>query len=147
MGQWLIEQGLATEEALEEMGRETRNKVERIRRQAWQAFMAPVRAEVAEVSDMLDKIAGHSHHTKELGQIQRRLNRFQYPNRKGLMGIVRDALILLRDEPDALREELVVWKKSSNAMATPNHITGGAQINESAITRAEPTMLPRRFHP
>jgi len=116
MGQWLIEQGLATEEALEEMGRETRNKVERIRRQAWQAFMAPVRAEVAEVSDMLDKIAGQSHHTKGLGQIQRRLNRFQNPNRKGLMGIVRDALILLRDEPDALREELVAWKKRQEAL-------------------------------
>lgn len=112
---WILDQGLATEEELDEMEREARTNVEGIRRQAWQAYMAPVREERQELSDIIDEIAGSSRHAAELAQIHRRLNRVQNPTRRALMESTRDVLLLLHDEDNPTKQVLLAWKKAQEA--------------------------------
>jgi pyruvate/2-oxoglutarate/acetoin dehydrogenase E1 component/TPP-dependent pyruvate/acetoin dehydrogenase alpha subunit len=115
MRAWILERGLATEEELDAMESESRKRVEGIRRQAWQAFMAPIREELEELSDIVDEIAGSSAHARELGQIQRRLKRFQNPSRRSLMETAREVLLLLHDEPVPTKQVLVQWKAAQEA--------------------------------
>ncbi|MDT8305829.1 MAG: thiamine pyrophosphate-dependent enzyme [Anaerolineae bacterium] len=115
MRQWVLKRGLASDEELEAMENETRKAVEGIRRQAWQAFMEPIREELEELSDIIDEIASSSGHARELSQIQRRLKRFQNPTRRSLMESVRDALILLHDEAHPTKQVLVAWKAAQEA--------------------------------
>lgn len=141
MGQWLLDQGMASEDELVQIAREARSKVEKIRRRAWQAFIAPVRAEVEEVSQMLDQAAAHSRHSKELSEIRRRLNRFQNPNRKDVMGVVRDILILLRDEPASTRAELVAWKQKQeeiNRERYSSHLYSHSEENVLTVPEVKP---------
>lgn len=112
---WILGRGLATEEELDEMEAEARQRAEGIRRQAWQAFMEPVREELAELTDIIDEIAPSSAHAQELSQIQRRLKRVQNPTRRGLMEAARDVLLLLRDEPHPAKPVLLQWKAAQDA--------------------------------
>ena len=123
---WILEKGLATEEELDEMEKEARSHVEGIRRQAWQAYMEPIRQERQELSDIIDEIAGSSRHAAELAQIQRRLNRVQNPTRRALMESTRDALLLLHDEDNPTKQVLVAWKKAQeerNRERYSSHLT------------------------
>lgn len=114
--QWILAEGLATEEELDAIEREARKKAETIRRQAWQAYLGPIREEIQDVSDIIDEIAPHSSHQRELGNIRRQLGRLKTPSRKDVMRAVRDALITLRDEDIPTKQVLIEWKVSQEAI-------------------------------
>lgn len=114
--QWILAEGLAAEEELDSIEREARKRVEIIRREAWQAYQAPIRQEIEEVGDILDEIMPHSSHKREIGQIKRQLGRLKTPNRKDVMQGVRDALITLRNEEFPTKQALIDWKKSQEAI-------------------------------
>lgn len=116
MRDWIVEQALATPETLEEMEQESRKRVETIRREAWQAYQAPIREEVDVVSDMIDELSATSAHARQLAEIKRQLKRIQNPHRKNVMQAVRDVLITVRDEAHPTRQVLVDWKARQEAI-------------------------------
>ncbi len=115
MREWIVEHDLASAADLEEMEQETRREVENIRREAWQAYLAPIRQELGEVSDMIDEMAPYTAHGEQLAEIQRRLKRVQNPNRKHIMQAVRQLLIVLRQEDTPTRRLLLSWKEQQEA--------------------------------
>lgn len=116
MREWILARGLAQAEELDAMERDVRKQVEGIRRDAWQAYLAPIRHELEEVGDMIDEMATHSSQAAELAQIKRRLSRLQSPNRKDVMRAVREILVALRDEDLPTKQVLVEWKKRQEAV-------------------------------
>jgi pyruvate/2-oxoglutarate/acetoin dehydrogenase E1 component/TPP-dependent pyruvate/acetoin dehydrogenase alpha subunit len=142
MRQWIIARGLASDEELETMENETRKEIEGIRREAWQAFMAPIREELDELSDIVDEIAGSSQHARELSQVQRRLKRFQNPTRRSLMESVRDTLLLLRDEHHPTKQVLIAWKAAQEARNRDrysSHLTSQSAERLSHVTAVAPS--------
>lgn len=113
---WAIAQGLAGAEELDAMESDTRKEVENIRREAWQAYLTPIREELQEVTDMLDEMATYSSHQQQLSEIKRRLQRIQNPNRKNVMQAVRDILITLRHEDNPTKRVLISWKEEQEAV-------------------------------
>lgn len=134
MAAWIVANGIATEETLEEMNRQARQKVEAIRVRSWNAFQDPIREEVQDVADMIDEIAATSSRTNELGRIRRGLTRLQVPARKDIMQAVREVLLTLRDEAHPGRELLINWKQAqeaANAERYSSHLY--SQSAESAL--------------
>ena len=129
MREWILDSGLAQVEELDAMEREVRKQVEGIRRDAWQAYLAPIRRELEELSDIIDEMATYSDHTQELAQIKRRLNRIQSPNRKEVMRGVREVLITLRDEEVPTKQVLIDWKEQQEAINEERY--GSHLVSES----------------
>ena len=113
---WILDRRLSTVEELDAMESETRKEVETIRRDAWQAYLAPIRQELEEVSDIIDEMATYSANTDALSAIQRRLRRIQNPNRKNIFQAVRDVLIALRAEENPTKQVLIDWKEKQEAL-------------------------------
>lgn len=116
MRHWILEEGIATEDELDDMEQEARRRMEGVRRKAWEAFQAPIRAELQEMGDIVDEIASHSAHRQELAQIKRRLNRRQTLSRKDIMQSLRDVLLTLRDEEIPTKQVLIEWKRAQEAI-------------------------------
>lgn len=138
---WILHMGLATEEELDEMEREARTRVEGIRRQAWQAYMEPIREERQELSDIIDEIAGSSRHAAELAQIHRRLNRVQNPTRRALMESTRDVLLLLHDEENPTKQVLLAWKRGQeerNRERYGSHLTSRSAQSAQHLREVAP---------
>ncbi|MFW6062820.1 MAG: alpha-ketoacid dehydrogenase subunit alpha/beta [Chloroflexota bacterium] len=116
MRQWILEESIATEDELDAMEQEARRRMEGVRRNAWEAFQAPIRAELQEMGDIVDEIAFHSAHRQELAQIKRRLNRRQTLSRKDIMQGLREVLLTLRDEEIPTKQVLIEWKRAQEAV-------------------------------
>jgi len=139
---WMLEQGLSTEEELDDMEREARKRVEYIRRDAWQAYIGPIREELQELSDIVDEIIPQSRHGKELQAIQRQIKRFQNPNRKDIMQSLRDVLITLRDENPPVKSVLIEWKKAQEAINQErysSHLYSQSERNVLNVPEVKPT--------
>ncbi len=115
MRAWMIAEGYATEKELDELENESRELVENIRKQAWENYLAPIKAEVNDLCDMLDEIATTSSHAAELAQIKERIKGLDAPLRQDIMVATRDALLALRDDNNPSKQVLVGWKVEQEA--------------------------------
>ncbi len=141
MREWMLERGIADADDLDAMEQETRKHIETIRREAWQAYLAPIRKELEEVSDMIDEMATYSAHEQALSEIKRRLNRLQNPNRKDVMQAVRDVLITLRNEDNPTRQVLVDWKERQEAVNRErygSHLYSESEKSARRVPRVKP---------
>lgn len=142
MREWMVEHDLATAEDLDAMEQETRLEVENIRRDAWQAYLAPIRDEVDEVNDIIEELMPYVDSAQELTDIQRRLKRIQNPNRKNVMQAVRDLLIALRHEEYTTRQVLIDWKEDqeeANRERYSSHLYSESQMSALNVESVEPT--------
>src|SRR5699024_3775676 len=62
MRNWLLEEGLATDEELNDIEEKARSKAEQGRDKAWEAFTAELERELKAVNDLLDKLQSESQH-------------------------------------------------------------------------------------
>lgn len=141
MREWIVERGIAEADLLDDMEKEARKHVETIRREAWQTYLAPIRQELEEVSDMIDEMATYSAHGQALADTKKRLNRLQNPNRKDIMQAVRDVLITLRNEDNPTRQVLLDWKEQQeevNAERYGSHLYSESEESARRVPWVEP---------
>jgi 2-oxoisovalerate dehydrogenase E1 component len=108
--EWIIDQGLAEEEDLQQLETQARQSVEEARKRAWQAYLSPIQAERKQVVELIDEAAGSSAHQSELEKIGKRLRSLPTPLRRDIMIALYQALFALRTEPAAARQPLLAWK-------------------------------------
>jgi TPP-dependent pyruvate/acetoin dehydrogenase alpha subunit len=134
MRQWMIQEGYATAEELDELEKESRQNVEAIRVRAWEAFITPIREERQEVADILDEIASSSAHSEQLEAVKHRLLRVPIPSRRHIMSAIHESLIVLRDEDNPTKSWLISWKEQQNELAEERfHSHLYSQSAESAL--------------
>ena len=110
--QWILTQGIASEEELDELEAEAREEVEEIRQRAWEAYLTPIDQERQMVAGMIDQLIGASRHSAELEKVKKNLLSIQNPLRRDIMANLREALTAVRDEESPARKELVAWKEA-----------------------------------
>ncbi|HEY5574418.1 MAG TPA: thiamine pyrophosphate-dependent enzyme [Anaerolineales bacterium] len=110
---WIVEQGISTDEELDEMEQADREEVEEIRKAAWDAYLNPIRQERREVVDLINSIMPSSAKTDELSEIKSRLMAIQNPLRRDILSSIRDVLIAVRNEDIPAKSELIGWKRES----------------------------------
>jgi pyruvate/2-oxoglutarate/acetoin dehydrogenase E1 component/TPP-dependent pyruvate/acetoin dehydrogenase alpha subunit len=93
MREWMIAQGIASAQELEELEREDHTAVREAQRRAWEAYRKPIDADVQEALAILDRLGA----TELRGELQRN----QAPFRRDAMRAVAGAIIAKRDEDAA----------------------------------------------
>lgn len=110
MGEWMVSQGIASEDELEAWAGESRQEVEAVRIAAWKAFQSPMKQEAQDVADILDEIAMGSSSGQALGKLKRDLLGLKIVTRTDIMETIRDSLLVLRDESNPTKQVLIEWK-------------------------------------
>ncbi|PWH18664.1 MAG: transketolase [Anaerolineae bacterium] len=115
MREWMTENGVATEAELNALEADARERMEGLRKAAWEAYQAPLQAERRELLQIFDAIIPQSQHAGELTRIRNGI--FALPNftRRDLHMAVHEALRLTRHEPPSLFQPLRHWKQTHYA--------------------------------
>lgn len=110
---WLIEEGLATEEELDELEEEAKQATKEAQKEAWDSFKSELKEDLKEVNALLDKLISQSNKADDLQQIKKEMNTPLVPLRKHTVAGARKALRAVRDENMAAKKELQQWLDKS----------------------------------
>ena len=114
--EWILEQGIASADELDKSEAQAREEVEADRKQAWEAYISPIREERQEVAGMIVKIASSSRHAGALNEVKKNLLSIPNPLHRDIMAAVLRALMIVRDENMPAKELLIAWKKEQEAI-------------------------------
>jgi hypothetical protein len=114
MRTWMIEKGVVSDEELVSLEESDRKAVEGIRKTAWEAYLAPILEERAQVLDMLEEVAGSSSQASELEKLKARLAGLPSVTRRDVHMTVHEALRVLRQEANPVKQVLVNWKNEQD---------------------------------
>ncbi len=109
MRAWMIAEGLATAEALDELERQDAAEVRAAQDAAWKAFMDPIRRELGTLLGLIDALAQESRHRERLEQVAAALGRTPSPVRRNLVSAAWDVLYTVRDEDLRSKDALTAW--------------------------------------
>ncbi|MBK9778448.1 MAG: transketolase [Anaerolineales bacterium] len=116
MRQWMIDNRIISVPELDALEKADYDTVEGFRKAAWDAYLAPITEERAQVMDMLEEIAGASNHVAELRMLRDRLATLPSFTRRDIHTIVHEALRLLRDESHPNKQVLIGWKHENDKL-------------------------------
>jgi pyruvate/2-oxoglutarate/acetoin dehydrogenase E1 component/TPP-dependent pyruvate/acetoin dehydrogenase alpha subunit len=123
MRAWMLENRVAGEKELDQAEEQEKELVEQARKRAWEAYQAPLLAERAATVELLAGTARASRHAAELEPLRTRLAEAPAPVRKDMVTAVHAALVLTRDEPPAVREQLLAWRKALEPLQEDRYAT------------------------
>lgn len=107
---WILQNGYATDEELEQIEVEAKETAHHARNQAWQAYRKELDKEYLETIQLLQDVMRSSSHADELSNIVLELSKTYLPVRRDMVSSIRKALRLLgrEDSPakDALKTSL-----------------------------------------
>ncbi len=112
MRAWILDQEFASASELDDIELEGKQHIEGIRQKAWEAYLHPIRSEVRKVADVIETSCLDSPKAHELMGVRQSLVQNPVPYRRDILVAIRDALLLLRDDDNPCRLDLVQWKRT-----------------------------------
>jgi len=109
--EWIVSNNIATEQELEALENEAKIQVNVSKKNAWEAYLNPIKIELNNCVDLMSKLAQVSNFSNGLNQIKDQLLTIAEPIRKDLGIAVHAALRLTRTEISTEKNQLVLWKK------------------------------------
>jgi 2-oxoisovalerate dehydrogenase E1 component len=110
MREWVVGQGIATIEEIEQYEKDDLQLVREAQRRAWEAYRAPIDTEVQTVLGLIDTLASTSAERKdELYAIRTELARIQAPYRRDAMRALTGALVATRGAE--VPQEIIEWRR------------------------------------
>lgn len=140
--EWIIQEGIATEEELEELDKEARDEVQKEQKKAWDSFQNPIIEEKNEILDLLNKIIDEYPKLKKLRSYKSILQRKKKPLRRDVLSIARRTLIELRGKNSAVKKELTNWLRDQNELNDErynSHLYSETKYSPLKIEEIKPT--------
>ncbi len=110
--EWLISLGICSPEELTKIEKEERKLVNDIRKQAWQAYINPIKEERNKIVSILDDVVTEAYHRSEIEKVKGKLLAKSNPLRRDIMVAIHEGLVVLRDENIPTRNALIDWQKT-----------------------------------
>lgn len=117
MREWILKEGIATEEELDQIEKEALDRVREGQRKAWKMFKDPIYKEMNEAISIMKEIAHNSQHAQEIYDTIKQLQRELSPLRKDVMAAVKKVLRITRFESGEPIERLRKWKDQYEDLA------------------------------
>jgi pyruvate/2-oxoglutarate/acetoin dehydrogenase E1 component/TPP-dependent pyruvate/acetoin dehydrogenase alpha subunit len=108
--EWLISFGICSPEELTKIEKEDRKLVNDIRKQAWQAYINPIKEERNKIVSILDDVVTEASHRSEIEKVKGKLLAKSNPLRRDIMVAIHEGLVVLRDENIPTRNALIDWQ-------------------------------------
>lgn len=109
VGNWLIEEGIATEDELNEIEEEAKAATKEAQKTAWKEYKSELKEDMNAVSGLIEDLAEESSKDDKLQEIKKEMERPMVPFRKHTMSGARKALRAVRSEDLPAKEELKQW--------------------------------------
>jgi pyruvate/2-oxoglutarate/acetoin dehydrogenase E1 component/TPP-dependent pyruvate/acetoin dehydrogenase alpha subunit len=116
MREWILSSALATTEELDTIEAAAKKQVNDCRKEAWNDFTAPIKANIREVSALFDAIASEGNEGEYVLKIKDELSQAIDPMRRELMSAVRRVLHKTRSETTPSRQKLAAWEANERAL-------------------------------
>ncbi len=141
MRKWIIDQELATEEQLDAYEVEDRKQVEKIRREAWRAFLAPLEEERNELISILQGLGADTGRNEAMFNLAARLKNQMLPHRRTALAAAHDALLALRDVDQNTKAGLQAWMqrhKQRGAELYGSHLWSQSEMAAVSVPENRP---------
>ncbi|AWW29991.1 transketolase [Echinicola strongylocentroti] len=106
---YILENGIATEEELDEIDKEAVRIVREEKGKAWKSFSEGIKSELKFAVELIKSAAGGSSQSSTLNQMAEDLSKTLNPIRKDVFSAVRKALFLMRFDQEEARAGLKEW--------------------------------------
>ena len=111
--EWLVAEGFSTEEELDTIEAEAKERAKEAKNAAWKAFNDSIKEDLKEVHEALDTVLERTDNT-DVAAIKEELIKAVNPIRMDGYRAVKRALRVLRQEDDSSKAELLAWVKSAD---------------------------------
>ncbi len=113
MREWILQEGLATEQELDTIEMQAKETVKVAKNQAWKAFRTELDKELKQTLKLIEQAAQQSAQRETILVIHQQLRKAINPIRLDHFRAVKQTLRLLRGEDTAAREALLQWLQES----------------------------------
>lgn len=143
MRQWIIDQGLATESELDAIDHESVTHVQQAKQAAWDAYIAPIRNEIATCVGLLRACADEQYAAAQteasatVRALSDELERIREPFRRDIMTTTHRALVAARAAATPATAKLAEWRRQYDDSIRPlyaSHLT--SESSESPLILA-----------
>ncbi len=135
MREWMIASGVATEAQLVAIEKENEEIVNEAKRKAWEAFITPIKKDVALVSGMLGELSNECTLGKEISIVKQELEAIREPMHRDVVSSVRKALRLANVESAPSKNKLRSWLQTCIIAAKDQYSSElYSESSESALT-------------
>ena len=110
MKEWIIENGIATEEQCAEIEKNAKEYAREMQQEAWKDYLGPIKKDRDDVRDAIKEIAESSSKKDGLLKIESALDKSIDNNRKEIYKAVFDVLRMTKDEKIPAKEKLIELK-------------------------------------
>ncbi len=119
--EWILENGISTEEELKKLEREIKHKVRSAKKEAWNEFLKPHLQAKKQLVQLLDNVAAKSSNRSFLTKIKNDLIAIEEPLKKDLASKSRNALRYLLGESTPEKQQLQQWINTFLANNEPKY--------------------------
>src|SRR6056297_1217752 len=138
--EWIIENGISTEEELKKVEREIKHKVRAAKKEAWSEFLKPQLIAKKELVQLLENASNQSPNRAFINKLKNDLIAIEEPLKKDLASKSRQALRYLLGESTQEKRQLQKWV--NNFIATNEYEYGSHLYNEvgNKATKIKPVL-------
>ena len=112
--EWILENGIASEEELIRIEQESLEKVKEARQEAWTAFVNSMKGDYEEALGLIQQAADESSASEEILAIKENLEKTLNPVRADVVKSVKKTLLVIRNENISARHSLKAWVESAS---------------------------------
>ncbi|MFG6687432.1 thiamine pyrophosphate-dependent enzyme [Mariniflexile sp. HNIBRBA6329] len=141
MREWIIESGIASNEALIEIERAIKREVREAKKNAWNTFLKPILKEQTELISILKQVATNSANAIFIEKIKDTLSAIDEPTRKDILSAARKTLVLVAKESFLEKEQLKNWIDKVFENTQPNfssHLYSETNRSNALIKEVKP---------
>jgi len=141
MREWIIESGIATNEALIEIERAIKREVREAKKNAWNVFLKPVLKEQNELIAILKQLATVSVNGVFIEKLKDTLAAIDEPTRKDILSCARKALVQTIGESSSEKDQLANWitkKIETSQINFSSHLYSETYRSNSLIKEVKP---------
>ena len=121
MREWMISNGIATDDDLQELENKLKKGVREGKKAAWSAFLAPINVECKEAVSLVSNLAKSSVNKVFINKLSDELNAIAEPLRKDILSTTRKALRYVTSESSEAKLQLQEWINSYLSEVQPKY--------------------------
>ena len=129
MAEWIVNNGLATEEDLKELENGAKKAARDAKKEAWSNYITPIKEEIKVVRAFLAEAEAIAEFPEKIKALDNELAASSEPLRRDGIAAIRQALRGLRNDTSGLKERMKAWLE--NAMAESHDRYGAHLMSES----------------
>ncbi|WP_298535935.1 thiamine pyrophosphate-dependent enzyme [uncultured Algibacter sp.] len=142
MREWIIESGIATNEALTEIERAAKRDIRQAKKSAWNTFLKPIKREQQEIIPLLKQVAQQSSNGVFITKLIENLAKIDEPTRKDILSHSRKVLRYTIGETFEAKQKLHSWINQMFETVQPkfsSHLYSETQGSSVRINEVKPS--------